>query len=58
MQTSANTKAIAPAPRLSNADREGFFRASRYRIRQDQNAAFGFDPGVCFVEGERALNPT
>lgn len=52
------TKATAPAPRLSKAERETAFRAERNYIRRNQNAVFGFDPGVCFVEGERALNPT
>ena len=40
-------------PKLSKADAEAAFRAERYRIRQDQNKAFGHDPGVHFVEGER-----
>lgn len=40
-------------PKLSKADREALFRAERYRIRQDQNAAFGHDPGVHFIESEK-----
>jgi hypothetical protein len=42
---------------IGKAIRDAFFRSDRYRIRQNQNAVFGFDPGVTFVEQENQITP-
>lgn len=49
------TAKVSPSTNVQKAIRDAFFRSDRYRIRQNQNLIFGFDPGVSFVENESDL---